>query len=426
MQRVRISSQQAPVHKLGDSQMTLSPNLGLPDDIALNCLLRLPVQSHAACRAVCKRWHLLLGNKERFFTRRKELGFQDPWLFVFAFHKCTGKIQWQVLDLNHFSWHTIPAMPCKDKVCPHGFRCVSIPHEGALFVCGGMVSDVDCPLDLVIFATGVIDGMIYAAGGNSSDLFELDLAEVLDPVKGIWSPIASMGTNMASYDAAVLNGKLLVTEGWLWPFFVSPRGQVYDPRTNNWENMAAGLREGWTGSSVVVYGHLFVVSEHERMKLKVYDMESDNWETVEGPALPEQICKPFSVNACDCKIYVVGRNLHVAVGHIWRLNQKGNCEKNWSFGVRWHVVDAPEAFADLTPSSSQVGQREEKYLLMVMRRRPHTQHEGYFISDWHLPTTKDFPPGKQSKHLLQGGEALKLIFAFAADNDTDASIGKSC
>lgn len=459
MQRVRISSQQAPVHKLGDSQMTLSPKFrfaviqsnllnpslelelslrgeplipGLPDDIALNCLLRLPVQSHAACRAVCKRWHLLLGNKERFFTRRKELGFQDPWLFVFAFHKCTGKIQWQVLDLNHFSWHTIPAMPCKDKVCPHGFRCVSIPHEGALFVCGGMVSDVDCPLDLVLkyemqknrwtvmsqmitarsfFATGVIDGMIYAAGGNSSDLFELDLAEVLDPVKGIWSPIASMGTNMASYDAAVLNGKLLVTEGWLWPFFVSPRGQVYDPRTNNWENMAAGLREGWTGSSVVVYGHLFVVSEHERMKLKVYDMESDNWETVEGPALPEQICKPFSVNACDCKIYVVGRNLHVAVGHIWRLNQKGNCEKNWSFGVRWHVVDAPEAFADLTPSSSQVGQREEKYLLMVMRRRPHAQHEGYFISDWHLPTTKDFPPGKQSKHLLQGGEALKLIFA---------------
>ncbi|CBI30913.3 unnamed protein product, partial [Vitis vinifera] len=323
---------------------------GLPDDIALNCLLRLPVQSHAACRAVCKRWHLLLGNKERFFTRRKELGFQDPWLFVFAFHKCTGKIQWQVLDLNHFSWHTIPAMPCKDKVCPHGFRCVSIPHEGALFVCGGMVSDVDCPLDLVLkyemqknrwtvmsqmitarsfFATGVIDGMIYAAGGNSSDLFELDLAEVLDPVKGIWSPIASMGTNMASYDAAVLNGKLLVTEGWLWPFFVSPRGQVYDPRTNNWENMAAGLREGWTGSSVVVYGHLFVVSEHERMKLKVYDMESDNWETVEGPALPEQICKPFSVNACDCKIYVVGRNLHVAVALTVGMYQMSSCLTFW-------------------------------------------------------------------------------------------------
>uniref|UniRef100_A0A5B6YGF2 F-box domain-containing protein n=1 Tax=Davidia involucrata TaxID=16924 RepID=A0A5B6YGF2_DAVIN len=402
MQRVRVSSHQAPVHKLGDSQMTLSPKFrfaaiqsflsdpslelelslrgeplipGLPDDIALNCLLRLPVESHAACRTVCKRWYLLLGSKERFFTRRKELGFYDPWLFVFAFHKCTGKIQWQVFDLTHFSWHTIPAMPCKDKVCPHGFRCVSIPQEGALFVCGGVVSDVDCPLNLVLkyeitknrwtvmkkmitarsfFASGVIDGMIYVAGGNSTDLFELNSAEVLDPDKGIWQPVANMGTNMASYDAAVLNGKLLVTEGWFWPFSVVPRGQIYDPRTDNWESMAAGLREGWTGSSVVVFGHLFLVTEHERTKLKVYDMDIDSWEPVEGPPLPEQICKPFSVNCCDCKIYVVGRNLHVAVGHILRLNPGSTSEKKWSFAVQWQVVDAPEAFSDLTPSSAQV------------------------------------------------------------------------
>ena len=402
MQRVRLSSQQAPVHKLGDSQITLSPKFrlaafqssllnpsmeselslrgeplipGLPDDVALDCLLRLPVESHAACKAVCKRWHLLLGSKERFFTRRKEVGFKDPWLIVFAFHKCTGKIKWQVLDLTHFSWHSIPAMPCKDKVWPLGFRCVSIPHEGTLFVCGGMVSDVDCPLDLVLkyemqknrwtvmnqmitarsfFASGVIDGMIYVAGGNSTDLFELNEAEVMDPVTGSWHPIANMGTNMASYDAAVLNGKLLVTEGWLWPFYVSPRGQVYDPRTNNWESMAVGLREGWTGSSVVVYGHLFVVAEHERMKLKVYKTDTDSWDPIEGPPLPEQICKPFAVSAYDCRIYVVGRNLHVAVGHISRLNQKGTCNKKWTFSVRWHVVDAPQSFSDLTPSSSQV------------------------------------------------------------------------
>ncbi|GAB2296894.1 hypothetical protein Dimus_030995 [Dionaea muscipula] len=390
MQRVRISSQQAPVHRLGDTQVALSPQFrlatirasseslnwqplipGLPDDVALNCLLRLPVQSHVTCKTVCRGWRQVLGSKERFFSGRKELGLCDPWLFVFAFHKCTGQIQWQVLDLTHFSWHTIPAMPCKDKVCPHGFRCVAMPNEGTLFVCGGMVSDVDCPLDLVLkyemrknrwtvmnqmntarsfFASGVIDGLIYVAGGNSADLFELDSAEVFDPVGGYWYPIASMGTNMASYDAAVLDGKLLVTEGWLWPFFVSPRGQVYDPRTDYWENMAIGLREGWTGSSVVVYGHLFVVSEHERMKLKVYDVDSDSWETVEGPPLPEQICKPFSVNSCDCRIIVVGRNLHVAVGNVLRKQH----EKKWSFSVGWHVVDAPDALTELTPSSSQV------------------------------------------------------------------------
>ncbi|KAL6198163.1 hypothetical protein ACLB2K_027955 [Fragaria x ananassa] len=266
-------------------------------------------------------------------------------------------------------------MPCKDKVCPHGFRCVALPHEGTLFVCGGLVSDVDCPLDLVLkyemqknrwtvvnqmvsarsfFATGVIDGMIYVAGGNSTDLFELDSAEVLYPAEGSWHPIANMGTKMSSYDAAVLDGKLLVTEGWLWPFYVSPRGQVYDPRTDNWESMAVGLREGWTGSSVVIYGHLFVVSELERMKLKVYDVDTDSWDTIEGPPLPEQICKPFAVNSYDRTIYVVGRNLHLAVGNISRVSRKGSSDSKWYFSVQWHVVDAPDNLSDLTPSSSQV------------------------------------------------------------------------
>lgn len=344
---------------------------GLPDDVALQCLLRVPVEKHSACKAVSKRWFSLFGSKEHFFTLRKDLGFHDPWLFVFAYHKCTGKIEWKVLDLTHLSWHTIPAMPCKDKVCPQGFRCVSIPHEGVLYVCGGVISDIDCPLNLVLkyearrnrwtamkkmitarsfFASGVVDGKMYVAGGNSSDLFELDSAEVFDPKKGTWRPISSMGTSMASYDTAVLNGKLLVTEGWFWPFYVVPRGQIYDPLTDNWENMAMGLREGWTGSSVVIYGRLFVVTEHERTKVKVYDSGDDSWDIVDGPALPEKICKPFRVNCWGSKIYVVGRNLHVAVGHIMKLDG----EKKPRFFVKWETVDAPGSLFDLTPSSAHV------------------------------------------------------------------------
>nr|GMD86615.1 F-box/kelch-repeat protein At1g30090-like [Ipomoea batatas] len=402
MQRVRISAQQFPVHKLGDSEMTLTPKFriasmdsslqdpsldtelalrgeplipGLPDDVALNCLLRAPVESHEACRAVCKRWYLLFGNKERFFSRRKELSFHDPWVFVFAFDKCTGKIEWKVFDLVNLSWHAIPAMPCTVKVCPHGFRCIAVPHEGVMFVCGGSVADVDCPLNLVLkyevqsnrwtvmksmitprsfFASGLINGMIYVAGGNSTDLFELGSAEVLDPNNGTWRPIANMKTNMASYDAAVLDGKLLVTEGWFWPFYVGPRGQVYDPRTDSWESMASGLREGWTGSSVVIDDNLFVVPEHERTTVKVYDKETDTWNKVNGPPLPQQICKPFCVNCCSNKIIVVGRNLHVAVGLITRQQRGGEESPRKGFCVEWQVVDAPQSLCHLMPSSAQV------------------------------------------------------------------------
>ncbi|KAF6142818.1 hypothetical protein GIB67_002682 [Kingdonia uniflora] len=395
MQRVRVSSYHAPVQRLGDPQMTLLPMFrlaaaqssfsgehggkplipGLPDDIALNCLLQLPVESHPACRAVCKRWNMLLGTKERFFSRRKELGFRDPWLFVTAFHKCTEKIQWQVLDLTRYTWHTIPPMPCKEPIPPRGFMCVSMPNEGNLLVLGGVVPNRDSPLNLVLkyeiyknrwsvmspmitarsfFGSGVINGLVYAVGGNSADLYELDLAEVLDPVKWYWHPIARMGTNIAAYDAAVLNGKLFVTEGWLWPFMFSPRGQVYDPKSNNWEVMSVGMREGWTGSSVVIDGNLFVVSDHERMKLKVYDAKTDSWVAVSGSPVPHQICKPFSVSSNGSTIYIVGSDLHVAIGQLKKLNCKCDFHQVPAYFVRWEVVDVPETFYDLTPSNSQV------------------------------------------------------------------------
>ncbi|KAL1829576.1 hypothetical protein DCAR_0208916 [Daucus carota subsp. sativus] len=402
MQRVEVSSYVAAVHKLGDLKMALSPEFrldgnksliqiplltsewcseseplipGLPDDVALNCLLRLPVEQHTTCRAVCRQWYRLLGSRERFFTCRKELGFRDPWLYVLAYHKFTKKIEWQVFDLKDFSWHSISPMPCKENIYHHGFGCVSIPEESTLFVCGAVISDATSPLHVVMkyevqknrwtvmkkmitarsfFGCEVIDGMIYVAGGNSSDLFELNSAEVMDTRKEIWRCIANMKTNMAAYDTAVLNGKLLVTEGWSWPFYEVPKGQVYDPRTDNWESMPAGLREGWTGSSVVVYGHLFVIPEHERIRLKVYEEDTDCWKAVAGPPLPEQICKPFSVNCFDCRIYVVGRDFHIAVGHILGMDAGTNSVTSSSFSVQWQVVYAPTAFSNWIPSNAQV------------------------------------------------------------------------
>ncbi|KAJ6835808.1 F-box/kelch-repeat protein [Iris pallida] len=409
MQRVRISSQQSPVQRLGHPQMTLSPRFrlassmtpsssfrlwspppesrgplipGLPDDVALNCLLRLPVDTHAACRSVCLRWRLLLSDKEHFFTQRKALGLSDPFLFTFAFHRCTGKIQWLVLDLARHSWHPIPAMPCRGKVCPHGFGCIAFPLDGSLMVCGGLVSDLDCPLHLVLkysvlknkwtvtarmhtarsfFASGVIDGRVYVAGGYSADQFELSSAEVFDPVRGDWKPVASMGANMACYDSAVLGRKLYVTEGWMWPFLASPIGQVYDPKNDSWEPMAVGMREGWTGPSVVVGSRLFVVSEREGMRVKVYDADSDCWDIVGGSSVPERIRKPYAVSANGNRIYVVGRGLRVAVGHVQKSefgdgngNRNGNGRER--FCIQWQEIDAPapRVYGDLTPSSTRI------------------------------------------------------------------------
>lgn len=287
-----------------------------------------------------------------------------------------------MFDLTHLSWHSIPAMPCRDHACPRGFGCVSLPEIGSLLVCGGLVSDMDCPLHLVLkydvcknkwtvlppmlsarsfFGGGVIRGHVYVAGGYSTNQFELNSTEVYDPVKGMWDPVASMGIHMAASDSAVIDGKLYVTEGCAWPFFSSPRGRVYDPKPNKWESMATGMREGWTGLGAVYDNRLFVISEYERMRVKVYDMESDTWDPVDGPPLPERVKKPFSVSCLERQgqIVVVGRGLHIAIGHVERCFDfsKSICNKPFrkvNYAIRWEEVEALHEFSDLTPSSCQI------------------------------------------------------------------------
>ncbi|KAH7315430.1 hypothetical protein KP509_21G049100 [Ceratopteris richardii] len=262
------------------------------------------------------------------------------------------------------------AMPCKERICPPGFGCVAHLEEGALFVCGGMSSDMDCPMDAVLkydlfknqwtevgsmstprsfFANGVIDGKIYAAGGNSTALHELSSAEVYNPADDQWHPIASMGTNMARYDSAILSGRLYVTEGWSWPFLSLPRGQIYDPKEDKWEDMTLGMREGWTGLSVVLNNHLYVISEHDSVKLKVFDTEGDVWKHVGGAPMPSHMALPFSVNTIDGKLVVVAKSLHMAIGTI-NVNEDGDPVSL----IEWQSFHAPDAFSDFVPSHSVV------------------------------------------------------------------------
>eukprot|EP00249_Psilotum_nudum_P008347 c21212_g1_i1 orf=383-937(+) len=97
---------------------------GLPDDLAFACLLWLPLTNQAVGRAVCRSWHRVLSD-DSYFHARRSMGREEPWLLVLAFHKVTGKIQWQAMNPAQNSWHIMASMPCKERVCPPGFGCVA-------------------------------------------------------------------------------------------------------------------------------------------------------------------------------------------------------------------------------------------------------------------------------------------------------------
>ncbi|KAH7422778.1 hypothetical protein KP509_12G025100 [Ceratopteris richardii] len=60
---------------------------------------------------------------------------------------------------------------------------------------------------------------------------------------------------------------------------VSGVGVTYDPATGRWGDMPRGMKEGWSGQSVVVNGSLFMLDEPSG-RLKVYNEVKDEWKCV--------------------------------------------------------------------------------------------------------------------------------------------------
>lgn len=142
---------------------------------------------------------------------------------------------------------------------------------------------------------------------------------------------------------------MYLTEGWAWPFDSPPRGAMYDAVNGTWGDMPKGMREGWTGSSAVVNGTLYIVTEYGDNNLKLYDETRDEWRPVSGGGVPRAVRRPYSVigGGGDGRLYVVGKGLNVAVARVEKA-EEGEVK------VEWEVIKGPPAFAELLPCNAQV------------------------------------------------------------------------
>ncbi|XP_050218809.1 F-box protein AFR [Mercurialis annua] len=353
-----------------DNSEALIPDL--PDEVAELCLLHLPYPYHALLRSVSSSWNTAISHPS-FTLSRLSLSLSSPYLFVFAYRKSTAAIQWQALHPPSGRWFVLPPMPCPKAVCPPGFSCASLPRQGKLVVMGGMRSDTEISMNTTFvyrtstnqwsaaspmltprafFAVGNTNGNnIMAVGGSGSGITDsITAAECYDADSDTWTSLAKMHTGLCRYDSAVLGNKMYVTEGWTWPFMFSPRGGVYDPKTDTWQGLKDGMKEGWTGLSTVVDDRLFVISEHGDCPMKVYIPDLDTWQHVGGDKFPrEAMHRPLAVSGAEGKVYVVSSGLNVAIGRIYECG--GN---QWELCVEWNLVIAPKAFHDFSPSNCQL------------------------------------------------------------------------
>ncbi|XP_051150647.1 F-box/kelch-repeat protein At1g55270-like [Andrographis paniculata] len=272
------------------SQSPLLP--GLPDDLAIACLIRVPRIEHSKLRLICKRWYRLLAGNF-FYSQRKSLGISEEWIYVVKQDR-DGKLSWVAFDPMHHLWQPLPPIP-KEYDETLGFGC-AVLGGCHLYLFGGK-DPVKGSIRRVVFYSArtnkwhrapdmlrrrkffswcVMNNCLYVAGGESEAWNNRSSrsAEVYDPNKNRWSFISEMTTSMVPFVGTVYDGK------WFLKGVASNRqvhGEVYDPKTDRWKRVDDGMVSGWRHPCAVVDGNLCALDCRDGCKIRIYDKTSGSW-----------------------------------------------------------------------------------------------------------------------------------------------------
>ncbi|XP_010932777.1 F-box/kelch-repeat protein SKIP30 [Elaeis guineensis] len=208
---------------------------GLPDEVAIQCLARVPFYFHSKLRLVCHSWRAALQSPELFKTRC-EVGASEELVCALAFEP---ENIWQLYDPLRDCWMTLPVMPSEIR---HLARFGVGSVAGKLFVIGGGSDRVD-PL------TGDHDG-IFA----SNEVWSYD------PLYREWARRAPMLVHRAMFACCALNGKIVVAGGFTNCRKSISKAEIYDPEADVWEPLP-DLRHTHTStcSGVVIGGKMHVL-----------------------------------------------------------------------------------------------------------------------------------------------------------------------
>eukprot|EP00250_Pteridium_aquilinum_P024994 c29965_g1_i1 orf=20-1348(+) len=249
-----MSSLSAVVLLSGEDQQQLIP--GLPNHIAVLCLIKVPRLYHVNFSAVSRSWRQLMRNGY-FYQCRRENDITDPWLVILSTdHLGSPKL--------HYFAYDLPSRQLLFKALLPPFS-ISVETQGAddyklvamneYFVVLNWQKDGVWSEELPFliyniltnswkkgacvsvrrhsFSCGVINGKLYITGGlNLEGRFEHS-TECYDFLKDEWRFVASLPKDVPPYmeDDAVFQGKLYlrcchVHSGKVY--------WVYDPVADEW------------------------------------------------------------------------------------------------------------------------------------------------------------------------------------------------
>ncbi|KAI5062592.1 hypothetical protein GOP47_0023131 [Adiantum capillus-veneris] len=295
---------------------------GLPDDLGLLCLARVP--SLSLLWRVSPSWQALW-----LYTLLHDSSIAPDPTDPASASAGNGPsaFSWHAFDPITNRWHRLPPFPHLVEfqlTSPsfighlHSVQCAS-SHDKLFMVAGsrhgndhtaerissGFCSDrrplepaLESPL---IFDTqtrvwtegapfrvprkwctcGTASGkLIVASGcGKDWDVTVSKSAEMYDPENRKWVTLDHLKSSKFSGEAiSAVNyeGRLHMVsgKGVFWKV-----GVIFDPKTGRWLDMPLGMRKGWNGPCVVLDGKLLVL-EDVTGRLKAYNHNEDNWSTL--------------------------------------------------------------------------------------------------------------------------------------------------
>ncbi|CAA7028150.1 unnamed protein product [Microthlaspi erraticum] len=330
-----------------------TPNSSLPDDVLLSCFARVSKLYYPTLSLVSKRFRSLLTSPE-FDKARSLLGHTESCLYVCM--ECYQRSRWYTLCRKPNQTLTCDTSEGKKKKKKKknkssGYVLARVPipcsprsHFQGLVAVGSniynieegssKVSILDCrshtwgeapslPLKLASFSASVLDGNIYVAGGDASDILKNNL-EVFDTETQTWDlktipyidhhPHSPMFFNYPG--SACIDGKFHVMK-------TRTEGVAYNSKESRWDLSAPNMGNYMVGDSYCVIENVLYSAMHGVFRW--YDSGLREWKRLMGlEGLPN-----FPFRSCVRLADYGGKLVVLWEGDVFYLRHGGGYNKIW-------------------------------------------------------------------------------------------------
>ncbi|KAL5572835.1 hypothetical protein UlMin_022432 [Ulmus minor] len=310
---------------------------GLPDDIALLCLARIPRKYHRVLRCVSRRWRDLVCSEEWCSYRRKHK-LDETWIYALCRDK-SEQVCCYVLDpISSRCWKPIEGLPPRSlKRKGMGFEVFGkkVYLLGGCGWCEDATDEVYCydasmntwtegvPLSTArcYFACEVLDEKIYAIGGLGSNSSDPHSWDTYDPCIRTWMSHSDQNIVPEIEDSFVMDGKIYIRCGTS-AVTSHVYAVVYEPLSGTWQHADADMVSGWRGPAVVVDGTLYILDQSSGTRLMMWTKENREWVPI-GRLSSLLTRPPCQLVAIGKSIFVVGKGLSTV---MFDVGKAGNVE----------------------------------------------------------------------------------------------------